>query len=140
VKTKSVDTTRWQSLARQFLGEDFFDEIMETAKGHDPRADVYHGPGEVIVVVDLPGIENVRSLKMRVEDETLVIHGTFPTPYDGYEVRVSERKKGEFEKVIPLGARVTTRRASARFRKGVLELRFPKRAAQTSSGKIRMNL
>jgi HSP20 family protein len=125
VKDRNAQFARWHRLARQFLGEDFFTEIMHAAEKEEPAVDVFHGPNEVIVVINLPGIENVHTLEMRVEGETLWIKGQIPNPYEGYHVSLSERKKGEFQKTIPLGVPVSKRFTSARYRKGILEIRFP---------------
>jgi HSP20 family protein len=126
VKDQNGQFARWHLLARQFLGEDFFTDIMSTAGKQDPAVDVYHGAGEVIVVIDLPGMDNVHSLEMNVDGETLWLKGHLPSPYEGYRMALSERKKGEFQKSIPLGVPVSRRYTSARYRRGVLEIRFPK--------------
>ncbi|WP_164491590.1 Hsp20/alpha crystallin family protein [Staphylospora marina] len=126
MKTRKTAAHPWQELVKRFLGEDFFEDVVEAATRQDPKTDVYHGPGEVIVVMDLPGLENVKSLKIKVEGEQLRVTGRLPSPYEGYQIRMVERKAGEFEKVIPLGATVSSKRVIARYRRGVLELRFRK--------------
>jgi HSP20 family protein len=117
---------KWNHLVRHFLGEDFFEDIVGAVRKQEPLTDVYHGKREVIVVVDLPGLERVEAVKMQVEGDTLHLRGEFPTPYRGYEVQIAERKKGEFHKQIPLGTTVSRNSSTMRYRKGVLEIRFPK--------------
>ncbi|MFC7442468.1 Hsp20/alpha crystallin family protein [Laceyella putida] len=129
----------WNQLARQFLGDDFFEDILAAAEEHKgPVADVYHGKNEVIVVVDLPGMENIQSLEMKVEDNTLWLTGRFPSPYNGYRLAHAERSQGEFQKMIPLGAPVSKNYTSARYRRGVLEIRFNKLASKKGSTKLRI--
>jgi HSP20 family protein len=126
----------WHELARQFLGEDFFEDMQTAARQDEPAADVYHGENEVIVVVNLPGLENVRALDLKLEGNNLIIQGDYPSPYEGYQTIFSERKKGMFKKVIPLQASVSKRYTHARYRRGVLEIRFPKKPKQNRSLQI----
>lgn len=127
----------WHELARQFLGDDFFEEIQTSVNKEEPAADVYHGQNEVIVVINLPGLENVHSLELRIEGENLWLQGDFPTPYQGYRTILSERKKGRFQKVIPLGTFVSKKYTHARYRRGVLEIRFPKITPRNQSVKVK---
>lgn len=133
---------RWNDVARQFLGDDFFSGFTNGAEEKNgPSADVYHNEHEVIVLVDLPGVENIQGLEMSVQDEKLRLKGSFASPYQGYELKSSERKKGEFEKVISLGTHVSSKYTSAQYRKGVLELRFPRIGKGTTQKiKLKRNL
>ncbi len=117
---------RWYQLARMFLGEEFFHDFITAKNNNLPFADVYHSKSEVIVVVDLPGIEDIGSLDARIEGDNLVLKGSFPSPYQGYESFLSERKQSTFQKIIPLGAAVSNKQTFSRYRKGILEIRFPK--------------
>lgn len=117
-------------LARAFLGDDFFNEMgqITSTSPSDPTADVYHSRNEVIVVVNLPGMENIHTLDIQVEETDLKLKGSFESPYQAYEATLMERKRGVFEKVIPLGVKVLPRYEAARYKKGVLELRYRKQA------------
>lgn len=126
MKNQLPDFSKWYQLARQFLGEDFFKEMTNESFNKTPYADVYEGKNEVIVVMDLPGMENINSLDIRIEGETLLIKGYVPSPYQSYRTISTERKSGEFQKTISLGTPVSPKFSSARYRKGVLEIRFPR--------------
>lgn len=126
----------WHELARQFLGDDFFEEMQTAVHKEEPAADVYHGENEVIVVVNLPGLESVHALDLKIEGENLIIQGDYPSPYSGYRTIISERKKGSFKKVIPLKAQVFKKYTHARYRRGVLEIRFPKKSRSNRSLRI----
>lgn len=128
---------KWAQLASSFLGEDFWADMEEEAPEYIPKADVYHTQSEVIVLVDLPGVEDVRQLQLRTDGQHLHIKGKISSRYDRLDVSVSERPKGEFQRSIPLGAWVTRRQASARYRRGVLEVRLPKVPAPKTT-KIRV--
>jgi HSP20 family protein len=116
----------WSKLARKLLGDDFFEEIIEAKNEQVPFADVYQGKREVIVVVDLPGIEDPKLLDLRMDGDVLLIQGVFPSPYEAYEAAQLERKRGVFQKRVPLGEKVDEKKRVIRYRKGVLEIRFPR--------------
>jgi HSP20 family protein len=132
VKKHLFEPSHWNHLARQLLGEDFFEEMAEVAKSNEPdihqypNADVYHGKNEVIVVVELPGMEDINSLDLHIEGDTLLLKGYFPNPYQSYQISHAERVRGTFQKTIPLGVVVSPKYTHARYRKGILEIRFPK--------------
>ncbi|MCH5586556.1 Hsp20/alpha crystallin family protein [Shimazuella sp. AN120528] len=116
-------------LARAFLGEDFFQEmgnITAASSPSQPAADVYQSRNEVIVVVNLPGMENIHTIDISIEDTNLKLKGAFESPYQAYEATLMERKRGVFEREIPLGVKVQPKYESARYKKGVLELRYRK--------------
>ncbi|RAL24314.1 Hsp20/alpha crystallin family protein [Thermoflavimicrobium daqui] len=133
-------TERWQQLVRSFLGEDFFDDIVNVNVSRDNElcADVYHTKNEVIIVIDIPGVEDIHSIDIHVDGETLWVKGTIPSPYQGYQSFLVERKQGTFQKMIPLGTTVSEKQSYARYRKGVLEIRFSKLKPYKNKQKIRI--
>lgn len=126
IVTNYQDFTKWTHLARKFLGDDFWSGMMDTLPGSGSmiKADVYQTQNEVIVLVDLPGIRDMRQIDLRVDGDTLLIKGQYTSPYEHYEATLNERPKGEFERVVQLGAKVTKQNSRARYQKGVLEVRL----------------
>lgn len=120
------DFTKWTQLAQKFLGDDFWSGMMEMIPGSDIKVDVYHSQNEVIVLVDLPGIRDMNQIDLRIEGDELLIKGQHTSPYEYREVILNERPKGSFERKIKLGALVTKQNSTARYRKGVLEIRLLK--------------
>jgi HSP20 family protein len=57
------DFSHIHELARAFLGDDFFQEMSNlssaSAPSTEPAVDVYHSNNEVIVVINLPGMEKI---------------------------------------------------------------------------------
>ncbi|MBN2911042.1 Hsp20/alpha crystallin family protein [Polycladomyces sp. WAk] len=136
---------KWSQLARKFLGDDFWSDVMSAypatsspSSSGGPKADVYHTQNEVIVLVDLPGIEDIHLLDLRIQDDTLYIKGNIPARYANYDATLSERLSGDFERSIPLGATVTRQHSSARYRKGLLEVRLHKMHAPRAQHRIRV--
>lgn len=125
---------KWGKLARSFLGDDFFENVVMDKKAvTTPKVDVYHSQQEVIVVMQLPGIEDLRSLQYQIDKDKMTISGVIPNPYYGYTPLQQECFHGEFEKVIPLGAQVIWDKKSIRYRRGVLEIRFLKKLEEKRS-------
>lgn len=129
------DFSQVQEMARAFFGDDFFDQIALVTGGSDspssssssgPAVDVYHSKSEVIVVINLPGMENIHTIDLKVKEDVLNIKGSFDSPYQAYEATLLERKRGLFERSIPLPAKVKEVHDSARYKKGVLEIRYSK--------------
>lgn len=114
----------WQSLLRCFLGDDFFQEHSSSRRPVTPDTDIYVTKHEVIVVVDLPGVENIHELKMMCRNNKLVLSGKLTSPYQAYEQVSLERRRGSFRKEIDFPVPVTKRKYRTRYQKGVLELRF----------------
>lgn len=120
---------RWNQLARSFLGDDFFESITEkngTAE-EGPKVDVYHSNQEVIVILNLPGVEDMRSMRFQLERGMLIVSGVIPNPYHGYTSFSQQCPRGEFRKEIEIGAEVEPKSRSIRYRRGVVEVRFSKR-------------
>lgn len=127
---KDWNEEQWQQLITHFLGDDFFSQMKQGQQGApsaSPDANIYSTTYEVVVAVELPGIDNVQQIDTQFSDpSTLVIQGKFAAPYQGYEVNHEERRKGSFKKVIRLPAKVKKKSCRARYQRGVLELRFVK--------------
>ncbi|QKG83450.1 Hsp20/alpha crystallin family protein [Kroppenstedtia pulmonis] len=117
--------SKWGQLAREFLGDEFWSDITSSVRVNVPKSDVYHTNREVRVLIDLPGLEKVQDLEIRVEGETLYVKGFIPDVDRLGEPVISERFTGSFERVIPLGTAVKGEERQVRYRKGVLEIRLP---------------
>jgi HSP20 family protein len=103
-----------------------------------PPVDVYETPEELVVIVEVPGVEpssidlaatgNVLSLKGVKEA------GELPEPM----IQVRERVFGSFHRQITLPNEVDFDKAEASINHGVLKIRLPKRtAAQTRTIPVR---
>lgn len=96
-----------------------------------PRIDVVDDGDALRISADMPGMER-KDVEVLVEDGFLVLRGEKKLESKSAEkgcYRV-ERAFGSFRRVVPLPDDVDTDRAQARFDKGVLTLRIPKRPGE----------
>ena len=92
-----------------------------------PAMDVFETEDTIVAKLELPGIEP-GDVEVAVEDSTLTVTGKrefeSETNEDNYH-RV-ERRYGSFSRSIALPQTADVEKVSARFDKGVLEIRVPK--------------
>lgn len=93
-----------------------------------PRIDVVDEDDALRISADLPGMER-KDVEVLVEDGFLVLRGEKKHETQSNEKGCFrlERAFGSFQRVIPLPDNVALDQAEARFNKGVLTLRLPKR-------------
>lgn len=91
-----------------------------------PRADVTRHEAELVIRVDLPGVEN-NNVKMTVAEDAITIHGErHRAPEEERDVVYrTERNYGAFSRTIALPAGAITSQAQSSFTNGVFEIRMP---------------
>ena len=91
-----------------------------------PRVDVMKHDNELVVRVDLPGMDK-NDVKVNIAEDAITIHGerhrSQEEERDG--VYRAERNYGSFYRTIALPAGAATDQAKASFKNGVLEIRMP---------------
>jgi HSP20 family protein len=92
-----------------------------------PAVDLLETPAEVLVDVDLPGIDPVL-VEVSLAGNMLTIKGPKRThiPPPGGTVQLSERMQGPFERSIPMPAPVIADTVTAELKNGVLHIRMMK--------------
>ena len=91
-----------------------------------PRADVTLHKGELVVRVDLPGVDT-ENVNVNVTADAITVHGEHHRAQDEERDGVyrAERSYGSFYRTIALPPGVDTDKATASFNNGVLEVRMP---------------
>lgn len=131
----------WHKGAERETATPFLDEWLPTAESRGgwlrpafppdiflPALDVSDEEKEILVTVELPGLEE-KDFQVNLEDDVLAITGEKQS--DRTESKAggtwTERRYGSFERRIPLPCEIDADAAKASFKKGVLKLRLPKR-------------
>jgi HSP20 family protein len=104
----------------------FRESAKEIGMPWSPRIDVHERDGKFIVHADLPGMTK-DEVKVELFDDVLTIEGERKQEKneerEGYSY--SECSYGSFYRSVPLPEGVDTSKATADFRKGVLEVTMP---------------
>ncbi len=106
-----------------------------------PACDVFSRDGDLVVRLDLPGIDPAADVKVTVEDGLLCVRGErrLGELKDGSYYR-REWQYGSFERGIPLPDGVTGEGITAGYADGVLEVVLPKAAPRTEPRRIPVSI
>jgi HSP20 family protein len=107
--------------------EDMLNRMLPAIRG-EFRVDVREHDDEVIVVVDLPGVEKENVSAYLMDPVTLQVSCERKVEKEeeseGYYMK--ERSYGSMDRIIDLPAEVTEKGVSTSFKNGVLEVRLKK--------------
>jgi len=104
------------------------DETERTREGlcFIPRADIYETDEAIMVLVDLPGVDE-NSLDITLEKNILTINGyTAPPEMEGYQLAYREYEVGDYTRSFRLSDEIDRDGIEASMKNGVLHLRLPK--------------
>jgi HSP20 family molecular chaperone IbpA len=91
-----------------------------------PRADIYETDEAIMVLVDLPGVDE-NSLDITLEKNVLTINGyTEPPKMEGYQLGYHEYEVGDYTRSFHLSDEIDREGIEASMKNGVLHLRLPK--------------
>jgi HSP20 family molecular chaperone IbpA len=91
-----------------------------------PRVDIRETETEVVLVADMPGVDE-SSVNIDLEGSELAVRGTFvPKAPDGYALTYQEYASGNYERSFTLGDTIDRDGIKAVVRDGVLRLTLPK--------------
>ena len=131
--------TRFPSLRDEMdkMFEEFFEKVrFPSAREHSwtPALDVYDTKKEVIVTVDVPGVDP-KDVAVSIMEGSLTIKGERKKEADlkDEELYRAEREFGAFQRMVQLPAEVSPDKAKASYANGVLKIVIPK--AQKSAPK-----
>ncbi len=102
-----------------------YDLVLEAI--YQPLLDIYETCDDIIVAIDLPGV-NINDILIKVFEDLLIIEGMKREPDKGNKLRYicMERNFGGFRRMIRLPVPVNSAGGRAVYSEGVLKLIFPK--------------
>ena len=100
-------------------------ERTEDAVTFVPRVDICQGENEVVVVADMPGIDD-QAVDVDLERDILTVRGkcTQQVP-DGYNLVYQEYESGNFERAFRITEEIDRDGIEASVKNGVLTVRLP---------------
>lgn len=111
----------------------FLDNTFHSAEEIDlqPSVDMYDSGEEVVVKVNIPGLDP-EEVEIMVSEDVLIIQGelTKEQEIDEEGYHKIERQTGRFKRTISLPFRVKREEANASAEQGVLTIRMPKSEAE----------
>ncbi|MBC8079957.1 MAG: Hsp20/alpha crystallin family protein [Gorillibacterium sp.] len=124
------NSKKWRAQAVQVLGEDFWDDLAGVLPYPGPRTDLYCHEGELIAVMELPGLISPDRLTVALTDKWLQVSGEIPYnyPVNEEELLRLERATGHFSRKLPLPESVNPDEVNATYRNGILILRMSLKA------------
>lgn len=124
-------TTNQQELQTQEMEKQEVTPIEGTEHTHDrkayvPRADIYETDDAIMVIADMPGIDET-SVDITLEKNILSIYGqvNFKQP-DNYSLAYAEYDVGDYQRRFTLSDEIDRDKIEASVKDGVLHLKLPK--------------
>jgi HSP20 family molecular chaperone IbpA len=110
-------------------------ERTRPGKAYIPRADIYETENELVIVADMPGVDE-NSVDMMLEKNVLSIKGfvTQDAP-NNYGLAYAEYETGDYERNFTLSNSIDQEKITATVKNGVLHVHLPK-AGPAKSRKI----
>ncbi len=102
--------------------------IIPASRGFSPPTDVYETEEEIIVRIEVAGVDPSK-IEINVDETTLKVSGERPDPGAGHH-RIYHQlsiEYGNFLTFVQLPERVDSDQAKARYRDGFLRIALPKR-------------
>jgi HSP20 family protein len=91
-----------------------------------PRADVYEADDQIVIVADVPGV-NEDSVDITLEKNVLTINAYIePFEPEGYSLSFAEYEVGDYQRSFRLSDEIDREKIQATIKDGVLHLYLPK--------------
>ena len=101
-------------------------ERTRARKAYIPRADIYETAQDIVVVADMPGVDE-NSVDITLEKNILTINGYVePEAPEIYSLAHAEYEVGDYERSFTLSNQIDQDKIEATVQNGVLRLRLPK--------------
>ncbi len=132
-KIKVFDWKGMPEKAQQILGEDFWYEINRMMPKQGPPIDIYKTEQQVVVVVEVPGLESPDKAEIKIKGLKLLISGEVPWIYPAHEDEMlqKERLSGRFKREVTLPNDIVPGGlVEAKYKAGLLEINIPRLATE----------
>ena len=101
-------------------------ERIRDRKAFVPRVDIYETDDQIVLVADVPGVDQ-DSVEITLEKSMLTVNGYVePEAPEGYDIAYAEYDIGDFERSFRLSNQIDQEKIEASVKDGVLRLVLPK--------------
>jgi HSP20 family molecular chaperone IbpA len=101
-------------------------ERTRDQRAYVPRADIYETDEEIVVMTDMPGVDE-NAVDITLEKNVLTINGYVePEAPEDYSLGYAEYEVGDYQRSFTLSNYIDQTNIQATVKNGVLELRLPK--------------
>jgi HSP20 family molecular chaperone IbpA len=102
------------------------EETTIPARKFVPAADIYEGGNDLMVVLEMPGVEK-KNVDVRVEGGVLNVEGRLDlAKYQGLQPLYTEYNIGHYARSFRLSSKIDQSKIAAEMKDGVLSLKLPK--------------
>lgn len=101
-------------------------ERIRDRKAFVPRVDIYETDDQIVLVADVPGVDQ-DSVELTLEKSLLTVNGYVePKAPEGYDIAYAEYDVGDFERSFRLSNQIDQAKIEATVKDGMLRLVLPK--------------
>jgi HSP20 family molecular chaperone IbpA len=101
-------------------------ERTRARKAYVPRVDIYETNDEIVVLADMPGVDE-NAVDITLEKNVLSINGYVePEQPDNYSLAYAEYEVGDYQRSFTLSDEIDRDNIQAAVKNGVLHLHLPK--------------
>lgn len=101
-------------------------ERTRAAKVYNPDVDIMEGKDKIIVIADMPGI-NENSVEVTLDDNLLTIYGRVDWKLpEKMKLTHAEYGVGDYQRIFTISGEINRERIEANVKNGVLRLVMPK--------------
>jgi len=94
-----------------------------------PRADIYEVDDQIVIVADVPGVDE-NSVEIMLEKNILTINAYVePVEMEGFALAFAEYEVGDYQRSFKLSDEIDREKIQATIKDGVLRLYLPKAGA-----------
>lgn len=111
---------QWKENIDRFFGESFWGEFDSILKPLIPHVNIYKKDYEILCVINIPGISDIKQINCSVSGKTLEIHGEIKIQVNGLEMIQEEIVQGTFHRIIELPYHVRQDKIQARYKNGLV--------------------
>lgn len=136
------ETKAWKPFGDVPFLSDWFDDFSlekmpwVSRNMHPIKMEEFLDAGQMVVRVEIPGVDPDKDIELKVGDGYLMITG-----HRQEEIKSGKRSEfyyGDFSRTIPLPHGVTEDGIKAHYKDGILEVRIPQIEMQTDTKKIKV--